>query len=230
MLFNSLAFFVFLALVYAVYRLLPHRAQNRWLLAASYFFYGAWDWRFLGLILLSTVIDYVVGIALGAEPRSPPPQRLVSLSIVANLGLLGFFKYAGFFTQSLADLLALFGFELSAFTRTVVLPVGISFYTFQTLSYTIDIYRGRARPRPATSSTSRSSSPSSPSSSPGPSSAPSTSCPRSQKPRQITWERINSGSWLVLWGLFKKVVIADHCLPIVDAVFALGASPPGPRC
>ena len=146
MLFNSLAFFVFLAVVYAVYRLLPHRAQNRWLLAASFFFYGAWDWRFLGLILTSTVIDYGVGLALA---RSSDPRRrkwLVTTSIVANLALLGTFKYAGFFTQSLADLVGLFGFELSAFTRTVVLPVGISFYTFQTLSYTIDVYRGRLAP------------------------------------------------------------------------------------
>ena len=146
MLFNSLAFFVFLALVYAVYRLLPHRAQNRWLLAASYFFYGAWDWRFLGLILLSTVIDYVVGLALAKSTDPRRRKTLVTISVVGNLTLLGIFKYAGFFTQSLADLLALFGFELSAFTRSVVLPVGISFYTFQTLSYTIDIYRGKLAP------------------------------------------------------------------------------------
>ncbi len=114
MLFNSIAFFVFLAIVYALYRAMPHRAQNRWLLAASYFFYGAWDWRFLGLILLSTVIDYVVGIALhqSADPRRR--KQLVTISVVANLTLLGIFKYAGFFTESLADLLGLFGFELSA--------------------------------------------------------------------------------------------------------------------
>ncbi|MBW1685637.1 MAG: MBOAT family protein [Deltaproteobacteria bacterium] len=228
MLFNSLAFFVFLALVYAVYRLLPHRAQNRWLLAASYFFYGAWDWRFLGLILLSTVIDYGVGIALGKSSDPRRRKRLVTISVVANLTLLGIFKYAGFFTQSLADLLALFGFELSAFTRTVVLPVGISFYTFQTLSYTIDIYRGKLAPTrdffdfalfvaffPQLVA--------------GPIERAVNLLPQIQKPRQISWERINSGSWLVLWGLFKKAVVADHCLPMVHAVFAPGATPTGPE-
>jgi alginate O-acetyltransferase complex protein AlgI len=228
MLFNSLAFFVFLALVYAVYRLLPHRAQNRWLLAASYFFYGAWDWRFLGLILLSTGIDYGVGIALGKSRAPRRRKALVASSVVANLMLLGTFKYAGFFTQSLADLLGLFGFQLSAFTRTVVLPVGISFYTFQTLSYTIDVYRGRLAPTrnffdfalfvaffPQLVA--------------GPIERAVNLLPQIEKPRQISWERTNSGSWLVLWGLFKKCVIADHCLPMVHAVFAPGASPTGPE-
>jgi len=160
------------------------------------------------------VIDYGVGIALGKSSDPRRRKRLVTISVVANLTLLGIFKYAGFFTQSLADLLALFGFELSAFTRTVVLPVGISFYTFQTLSYTIDIYRGKLAPTrdffdfalfvaffPQLVA--------------GPIERAVNLLPQIQKPRQISWERINSGSWLVLWGLFKKAVVADHCLPMV---------------
>ena len=226
MLFNSIAFFVFLAIVYAIYRALPHRAQNRWLLAASYFFYGAWDWRFLGLILLSTVIDYVIGLALQATGDARRRRLLVTTSVVANLSLLGVFKYAGFFTESLADLLSLFGVELAPFTRTVVLPVGISFYTFQTLSYTIDIYRGRLQPTrdfldfalfvaffPQLVA--------------GPIERAVNLLPQIQGARTVTWEKVNSGSWLILWGLFKKAVIADHCLPLTHAVFAPSATPTG---
>ncbi|MDJ0852489.1 MAG: MBOAT family O-acyltransferase [Myxococcota bacterium] len=228
MLFNSIAFFVFLAIVYAAYRALPRRGQNRWLLAASYFFYGAWDWRFLGLILLSTVIDY--GIGLGLQKSRDPRRRklLVTISVVANLTLLGVFKYAGFFTESLADLVGLFGFELSPFTRTVVLPVGISFYTFQTLSYTIDVYRGRLEPTrdfldfalfvaffPQLVA--------------GPIERAVNLLPQIQRERTVTWEKVNSGSWLIFWGIFKKAVIADHCLPLTHAVFAPGATPTGPE-
>ncbi len=228
MLFNSLSFFVFLGIVWTLYLLLPHRAQNRWLLAASYFFYGAWDWRFLGLILASTAIDYVIGLALA---RSADPHRrklLVTTSIVANLALLGAFKYAGFFAESLAQLFALFGVEAHPFTLSVILPVGISFYTFQTLSYTIDIYRGRMQPTrdfldfalfvaffPQLVA--------------GPIERASHLLPQIQSPRQITWEKVSGGSWLILWGVFKKVVIADNVWPLVEVVFAEGASPTGPE-
>jgi D-alanyl-lipoteichoic acid acyltransferase DltB (MBOAT superfamily) len=226
MLFNSLAFFVFLALVYAVYRLLPHRAQNRWLLATSYFFYGAWDWRFLGLILLSTVLDYVVALAI-AESRDPRRRKaLVTTSVVLNLALLGVFKYTGFFAESLVELAALFGFELSPFTTRVVLPVGISFYTFQTLSYTIDVYRRRLEPTrdffdfalfvaffPQLVA--------------GPIERAINLLPQIQAPRSVSWEKTRSGAWLILWGLFKKAVVADHCLPLTHAVFAEGADPTG---
>jgi alginate O-acetyltransferase complex protein AlgI len=226
MLFNSIAFFVFLALVYAVYRVLPQRGQNRWLLAASYFFYGAWDWRFLGLILLSTLIDYFVGLALQRSQDPRRRKRLVTFSVVANLSLLGAFKYAGFFADSLSELVALFGWELSPFTLHVVLPVGISFYTFQTLSYTIDVYRGRLEPThdfldfalfvaffPQLVA--------------GPIERAINLLPQIQQRRTVTWEKVNSGSWLILWGLFKKAVIADHCLPLTHAVFAPGAQPTG---
>ena len=143
MVFNSFAFFVFLAICLVVYRMLPHRGQNLFLLAASYFFYGAWDWRFLGLILFSTLVDWAVGLGLAATRDARRRRWLVAASIVTSLSLLGYFKYAGFFADSLARLLSLFGVTLTPFELGIVLPVGISFYTFQTMSYVIDVYRGR---------------------------------------------------------------------------------------
>ena len=226
MLFNSLEFAAFFAICFSLYLVLPHRAQNRLLLVASYIFYGAWDWRFLGLILASTIIDYAVGLRLGASSDPHRRRQLVSVSIVANLALLGFFKYAGFFADSLAALASGFGVELSPFTLQVILPVGISFYTFQTLSYSIDIYRGQMEPTrrffdfalfvaffPQLVA--------------GPIERARSLLPQVLSPRQITWEKFGSGSWLVFWGIFKKVVIADNLAPLVNAVFADGAEPTG---
>ncbi len=226
MLFNSLAFIVFLVVAYALCRVLPHKFQNLWLLACSYFFYGAWDWRFLGLILLSTLIDYYIGLGIGASANPRRRKRLVTLSVVANLALLGVFKYTGFFLDSLTDLTRLFGIELNPFTLEVVLPVGFSFYTFQTLSYTIDVYRGRMEPTrnffdlalfvaffPQLVA--------------GPIERAVNLIPQIQKPRAMDSVAMGSGSWLILWGLFKKAVIADHCLPLVEAVFASEATPTG---
>ena len=228
MLFNSLAFFAFLAVVYPVYRWLSWRGQNRWLLAASYFFYGAWDWRFLGLIFVSTLLDYVVALALAASRDPRRRRQLVSVSIVGNLGLLGVFKYADFFADSLVELAGVFGLTLSPLTLHVILPVGISFYTFQTLSYTIDVYRGRLEPCrdffdfalfvaffPQLVA--------------GPIERATNLLPQIQRARRPDAEAIGSGAWLVLWGTFKKVAIADNVLPIVHAVFAPGAQPTGPE-
>ena len=228
MLFNSLAFFAFLAVVYPVYRWLSWRGQNRWLLAASYFFYGAWDWRFLGLIFVSTLLDYVVALSLAASRDPRRRRQLVSVSIVGNLGLLGVFKYADFFADSLVELAGVFGLTLSPLTLHVILPVGISFYTFQTLSYTIDVYRGRLEPCrdffdfalfvaffPQLVA--------------GPIERATNLLPQIQRARRPDAEAIGSGAWLVLWGTFKKVAIADNVLPIVHAVFAPGAQPTGPE-
>ena len=146
MLFNTVDFAFFFAGVFILTLLLPHRLQNRMLLLGSYLFYAAWDWRFTSLLAISTLVDYFVGRALGGESDSRRRRLLVTTSLVVNLGILGYFKYAGFFAESLRDLFASFGVELPDFAVAVVLPVGISFYTFQTLSYTIDLYRGKLEP------------------------------------------------------------------------------------
>ncbi|MEX1312310.1 MAG: MBOAT family O-acyltransferase [Candidatus Sulfomarinibacteraceae bacterium] len=147
MIFTEFRFLFFFAVVFVVrWMLRDLRAQKLWLLACSYLFYAAWDWRFLSLIWISTAVDYLVGLRLGAE-HDPSRRRLwVSVSIVANLGILGVFKYFNFFAETLASLLALLGLPVAHDVLDIILPVGISFYTFQTMSYSLDIYRGRLEP------------------------------------------------------------------------------------
>lgn len=143
MLFVEPRFLPFFLAVFAVHWLLRRNgARKVWLLAASYVFYGAWDWRFLGLIALSTVGDWAFALRIASAKN---PRLWVRLSVCANLGLLGFFKYFGFFVDSAVALLASLGLEAHRPTLAIVLPVGISFYTFQSLSYTIDVYRGTLR-------------------------------------------------------------------------------------
>ncbi len=143
MLFNSLTFLVFLPAVFAIYWALPRRGQNAFLIAASYVFYGWWDWRFLGLIVLSSLVDYQAGPGIA---RGRAPRRWLAASLVANLGTLAVFKYLDFGIETMSALLESLGLEGHPQTLGLVLPVGISFYTLQTLSYTIDIYRGRTTP------------------------------------------------------------------------------------
>src|SRR5215213_3630822 len=143
MLFNSYIFWVFFALVISLYHALPFRWQNRMLLIASYVFYGTWDWRFLFLLAGTTLMDYFVALGIaGAETRRGK-KGLLLVSICGNLLLLGFFKYYGFFAHELVAALGNIGIHASLPVLHVILPVGISFYTFQELSYTIDVYRGR---------------------------------------------------------------------------------------
>ena len=140
-LFNSLVFLIFFPIVFFVYWFVLHkslRGQNIFLLIASYIFYGWWDWRFLSLIILSTFVDFFIGQKI---PKSENPRRLLYVSLGLNLGLLGIFKYFNFFTESFISLVNQFGLELDSVTISIILPVGISFYTFQTLSYTIDVYK-----------------------------------------------------------------------------------------
>jgi len=144
--FNSLTFLLFFLIVFPVYWSLPHRAQNLWLLAASYVFYGWWNWAFLSLILISTVVDYFTALLIAGARDRATAKRWITLSVVLNLGLLGVFKYFDFFVESLAESLSLLGVHVSLRTLGIVVPVGISFYTFQTMSYTIDVYRGELRP------------------------------------------------------------------------------------
>lgn len=222
MIFNSLVFLVFFVAVYALYRALPHRGQNILLLVASYFFYGWWDWRFLSLIFLSTVVDYWAGLAI-EQAGDHPRRRAIPLwiSIVCNLWLLGVFKYFNFFADNLAALLRTAGIPFSVSRWDIILPVGISFYTFQTMSYTLDIYRRQLKPTrnfvdfaafvaffPQLVA--------------GPIERAARLLPQIQAPRQIHSAHIETGLWLIFWGFFKKCVIADNLAVLVDQVF--GAS------
>lgn len=145
MLFVELRFFFVFALAFCVYWALRRdRSRKLWLLAISYFVYGSWDWRYLLLILASTVIDWFAG--QGAAPGKAHRKAWLMVSLVGNLGMLGFFKYYNFFVESGSELLRWLGFSVDDHTLAIILPVGISFYTFQTLSYTIDIYRGKLQP------------------------------------------------------------------------------------
>ncbi|MDY0171048.1 MAG: MBOAT family O-acyltransferase [Thermoguttaceae bacterium] len=221
MLFNSYTFWIFFLAVFLLYRLLGHRWQNRLLLVASYVFYGAWDWRFLSLIWISTCIDYLVGLKLGNHSTSGAGvgrKAWLALSVCANLGLLGFFKYYGFFAEEMVGLLTWLGFSASLPSLQIILPVGISFYTFQTMSYTIDVYRRQIEPTrdleafalyvaffPQLVA--------------GPIERSTHLMPQVLKPRRLKPGDFTEGLYLVAIGMFKKVVIADNMAEIVNAVF-----------
>src|SRR5579883_2482289 len=147
MLFTELRYLGFFTIAFCVYWALRSNEKRKiWLLGASYFFYGSWDWRFLSLIILSTIIDYVLGARIAREERPRARKALIVLSVVVNLTILGFFKYFNFFIGSLVDAAAAFHVHVHRYTLQVILPVGVSFYTFQSLSYTIDLYRGQIKP------------------------------------------------------------------------------------
>jgi D-alanyl-lipoteichoic acid acyltransferase DltB (MBOAT superfamily) len=228
MLFNSFDFGIFLFVCLACYFALQWggslRAQNRMLLLASYVFYGAWDWRFLGLIAASTLVDYCVALRIAATEDAARRRALLCVSVLTNLGILGFFKYANFFSSGLRSLLGAAGVDLPDFALDVLLPVGISFYTFQTLGYTIDVYRRQLEPThnlfdfalyvaffPQLVA--------------GPIERAARLMPQLLRVRRPTLERFGSGCWLILWGLFKKAVIADNVAVMVDMVYSEAASP-----
>ena len=269
MLFNSFTFAAFFALVYGLYLLSMRRLrlQNTILLAASYVFYGWWDWRFLGLIVLSTVTDFACGWAIDrrqrpprgtggssptrgdatsaierrdavSQPASPyrhspqvrrscgPRELILFISVAMNLGILGIFKYFDFFVTSCAGFLTAIGLPLQPWLLDVVLPVGISFYTFQTLSYTIDVYRGKLRatknlidfalfvgffPQLVA----------------GPIVRATEFLPQVSRPRRLNLSTVYEGGYLIIWGLFKKVVIADNLAVLVDTVFSANSTPLG---
>ncbi len=223
MLFNSLEFAVFFAVVYGSYLLLHHKWQNRMLLLASYVFYGSWDWRFLSLILISTVVDYSCGLGIHHAKDRRYRKRLLIFSVAVNLAILGFFKYFNFFADNLQLLLGSAGFSVQPRFLEVVLPVGISFYTFQTMSYTIDIYRREMEPTkelfdfalfvaffPQLVA--------------GPIERAKRLLPQILSERLVTRESLIDGVYLIGWGLFQKVVVADNLSRLVDPVFAGGSS------
>jgi alginate O-acetyltransferase complex protein AlgI len=226
MLFNSSTFAIFFALTYTLYVSMRHRQQNILLLIASYVFYGHWDWRFLTLLAGSTLLDYFCALAIEGTNRPSMRRRFLAISVCGNLGLLGFFKYYDWFAGSLQNLAASIGWQIDPFTLHVVLPVGISFYTFQTMSYVIDVYRGETAatrnlldfavsvaffPHLVA----------------GPIVRASKLLPQVERPRQVTETQFHHGIWLVFLGLFKKVFIADNLAPIVNRAFAEGSHPSG---
>ena len=222
--FNSWIFPLFFAIVYAGYLAAGakrFRVQNAWLLAASYVFYGAWDPRFLSLLVLSTVVDFVLGRKIEASDDEGARKRLVTLSVLINLGILGTFKYFNFFIASATTFLGSIGLETSPSTLKLILPVGISFYTFQTLSYTIDVYRRRM---PATNDLLGFALFVSffPQLVAGPIERASRLLPQIAAPRKVTATKVQSGLWLVLWGYFKKTVIADQAALASNPLFQDG--------
>ena len=221
MLFNSFTFWIFFLLVFVVNRMLPHRWQNRWLLFASYVFYGNWDWRFLGLLLASTVVDFFVARAITVDGRGQSHKRaLLLVSLVANLGTLAVFKYLGFFVTEAAELMRMAGLDVVTPTLHIVLPVGISFYTFQTMSYTIDVYRGHV---PATRSFPDFALYVSffPQLVAGPIERYFTLMPQISEPRKRGENDFRDGLYHVLTGLFLKMVVADNMAMIANHVFGL---------
>jgi len=220
--FNSAEFLFFLPVTLLLYALVFNQRRSRELvmLAASYFFYMSWNWKYAGLIALSTFVDYFVGLALGKYKNTVTRRALLITSLVVNLGLLGLFKYFNFFLDMGRQSLSLFGVDVALFQHELLLPVGISFYTFQTLSYTIDLYRRRIEPErdlikfavfvsffPQLVA--------------GPIVRASHFLPQMARLPKVTSERFTSGAALVFRGLIKKIFIADLLASLaVDDVFA----------
>ena len=221
MLFNSIDFAIFLPVVFILYWFVAKRnleAQNLLLVIASYVFYGWWDWKFLSLIIISTVADYLVGQRLGPEKNPFKRKLLVVVSIAVNLGLLGFFKYYNFFIENLVTAFTFLGSEINPGTLNIILPVGISFYTFQTMSYTLDIYNRKIEPTRDFVAFSAFVS-FFPQLVAGPIERASHLLPQFKNQRAFDYTKAVDGMRQILWGLFKKVVIADNCAEIANHVF-----------
>ena len=226
MLFHTAIYAVFLPLILGLYWLLGLvrppvtrvRAQNFLLLVASYFFYGWWDWRFVGLLVLSSTIDYGVGLALQNAVGERRRRSILALSIAANLGILGFFKYYNFFAASLIDAFATLGIHLHAATLRVILPVGLSFYTFQALTYTVGVYRRQldAERDPIAFFAYVAFFPQLVA---GPIERAPHMLPQFTHPRTLTPAAFASGLRQIAWGLFCKLVVADNCAVVVNSIF-----------
>ena len=221
MLFNSLSFAIFLPIVFFLYWFATKgnlKLQNILLLIASYFFYACWDWRFLFLLIFSTLLDYSTGLKIATAGTIHQKKFWLWLSIGINLGFLGVFKYYNFFVSSFADGLSLLGLKINYSTLYVVLPVGISFYTFHGLSYVIDIYKNRIKPErnfidysvfvsffPLLVA--------------GPIERATHLLPQITKNRVFDYSKAVDGLRQILWGLFKKIVIADNCAEYANMIF-----------
>jgi alginate O-acetyltransferase complex protein AlgI len=219
MLFNTLDFWLFFAIVYGVYRLLGTRGQNLWLLGASYVFYAFWDWRFVGLLAASTGVDWWLARRIASEPSRESARKWVGASVAVNLLFLGTFKYFNFFVGSLAAALEGLGLQPHLPVLEIVLPVGISFYTFQSMSYIVDVYRGDIEPNPSLVEFALFVA-FFPHMVAGPIMKARDLLPQMGRPRVIGWRDVSEGFHLAMVGLFKKVVIADNLAPIADLVFS----------
>ena len=222
MLFNSFEFLIFLPIVFLIYWFFlnkNYKSQNFFLLISSYIFYGWWDYRFLGLILFSSIVDYSIGVLLLKEEKKFNRKLLLLLSLSVNLGVLAFFKYYNFFIDSFVDTFTFFGSTFEPTRLNIILPVGISFYTFQTLSYTIDVYRKKLNPSkdiiaffsyvsffPQLVA--------------GPIERAANLLPQFNSKRSFKYGAATDGLRQILWGLFKKVVVADNCASYVNEVFS----------
>ena len=221
MLFNSVDFVVFFFIVFILYWLLNNnlKKQNLLLLISSYIFYAWWDWRFLSLIIISSLIDYTAGLKIHNSNNQKERKRWLLVSLIANLGLLSIFKYYNFFADSFTELMSSLGWNPGDITLNIILPVGISFYTFQTLSYTIDIYRKQFKPTndiisfftyiaffPQLVA--------------GPIERASNLLPQIEKKRVFRQDYFNEGILQIFVGFFRKIVIADTLGVYVDTVYS----------
>ncbi|HEY9116113.1 MAG TPA: MBOAT family O-acyltransferase [Bacteroidales bacterium] len=219
MLFNSFIFFIFLGIVLPIFYALPgKKSKNLFLVLASYFFYGYWDWRFCSLLALSTAIDFFIGLYLDKTTGKKKRKILLLASLASNLGILGFFKYFNFFIDSFQDISASIGWHIDYLHLSILLPIGISFYTFQTLSYTIDIYRKKLKPTnnfidfalfvaffPQLVA--------------GPIERAAALIPQISIKLKPTKEQVKQGIVLIIIGLFRKVMIGDTAGRFVDQIF-----------
>lgn len=221
MFFNSIDFAIFLPVVFFLYWFATNknlRAQNILLIVSSYFFYACWDWRFLFLLIFSTLLDYFTGIKIHEATQRRSKQFWLWLSILVNLGFLGIFKYYNFFAESFANGLSLLGIQANLGSLQVILPVGISFYTFHGLSYVLDLYKNRIKPErnfinyslfvsffPLLVA--------------GPIERATHLLPQIIKKREFDYAKAVDGLRQILWGLFKKIVIADNCAEYANNIF-----------
>jgi len=221
MLFNSIDFALFLPVVFILYWLLNNqdlKFQNLLIVLASYIFYSFWDWKFLSLIVFSTLVDYIIARTLETQSNSTSRKSLLWISILVNIGFLGVFKYYNFFVENFVSAFTLMGKSLDIATLKIILPVGISFYTFQTLSYTIDVYKYKLKPTkdfiafsafvcffPQLVA--------------GPIERATNLLPQFLKKRKFNYSLAVSGLRQILWGLFKKIVIADNCAELANIIF-----------
>ena len=222
MLFNSLVFAVFLPTVFAIYWILDKKAslriQNFFILVVSYIFYGWWDWRFLVLIMFSSVIDFISALKIERSEVRETRKKWMSLSLVTNLGMLGFFKYFNFFIDSAADMLNMMGLHPNVWSLRIILPVGISFYTFQALRYTIDVYRRELKATPnivdflAFVSFF-------PQLVAGPIERAAALLPQFYVRRKFELDKARDGMRQMLWGFAKKLVVADNLAPHVQQIY-----------